>query len=129
MGFVYIVHAIFGERILPFLIVAAAIWFTVTWNPNTARTLPARLFPILVDIQATLGLILWLSRIVSPGGSYYLALPFIMHPLLGILAAVVAHLAVRPRGTMRKLGRWAPLASLAVLLLLVLSGIIVASAS
>ncbi len=126
MGFVHTVHAIFGERILPLLIVVAAIWFTVTWKPNTARTLPARIFPILVDIQATLGIILWLYRISGLGAIYYLTFPFILHPLLGILAAVVAHISLRPRGAIRNLGRWAPLAALAVLLLLVLSGIMVA---
>ncbi len=126
MGFVYTVHAIFGERILPLLIVVAAIWFTVTWTPNTARTLPARIFPILVDIQATLGIIFWLYGIIGLERNYYLAFPFILHPLLGILAAVVAHVSLRPRGAIRNLGRWAPLAALGVLLLLVLSGIIVA---
>ena len=126
MGFIYTVHDIFGERILPLLIVAAAIWFTVTWKPNTARTLPARMFPILVDVQATLGIILWLYGIIGAGRSYYLAFPFILHPVLGILAAVVAHVSLRPQGAVRNLGRWAPLAALTVLLLLVLSGIIVA---
>src|ERR671939_490755 len=115
MQIIYTIHLILGERVLPVLIVLAAIWFTVTWRPDRRPDLAARLFPVLVDIQVTLGLIYWIYGIAS-GKPGYLAFPFLLHPVLGILAAGVAHMGLRPRGPFSGLGRWAPLVSLALLL-------------
>jgi heme/copper-type cytochrome/quinol oxidase subunit 4 len=121
MSVVFTIHQIFGERVLPLLIVLAAIWFTVTWKPNTPPNIVARLFPVLVDIQATLGLIYWLYLLVG-GNARMLSFPFILHPLFGLIAAGVAHMAIKG-GPFRRLGRWAPLAALLVLLVLVIANI------
>lgn len=120
-----VIHGIFGEQILPLLIVVAAVWFTITWQPGAQRSLAARVFPVLVDIQVALGIIYWIYGLTR-GITYYLSFPFILHPILGLLAAGLAHMAVGRRNPLRNLGRWAPLASLAVLLVIVLSGVIVA---
>lgn len=126
MGFIFWFHSVFGERVLPLLIIIAAIWFTVTWKPDAARTLPVRIFPLLVDIQFTLGLIYWIYGIIIEN-RWYLTFPFILHPILGLLAVVIAHAAAKPKGPMRRLGRWAPLVSMGVLLLVVLGAVIVST--
>lgn len=128
MDIIFTIHSIFGERILPLLIVIAAIWFTVTWKPQAERTLPARIFPILVDIQFVLGLIYWIYGIFR-GNAIYLGFPFILHPLLGFLAVIVAHVAVNPRGRMQRLGRWSPLVSLVVLLVVVIAAISISTST
>lgn len=120
------IHAVFGERILPVLIVLAAIWFTVSWKPETPRSLPARILPILVDTQFLLGLIYWIFGIALMGRLDFLGFPFILHPILGLAAVVVVHNAVKPHSFLSKLGRWAPLASLGVLFLIVFGGILIA---
>jgi hypothetical protein len=124
------IHDVFGEMILPLLIVAAAIYLTVTYKPNTPRGPVARIFPVLVDIQVTLGLILYIYLLFTTSGATqarYLGLPFILHPILGFLAAGLAHAAVGERNPLRGLGRFAPLASLGVLLVLVVSNVLIAS--
>jgi heme/copper-type cytochrome/quinol oxidase subunit 4 len=118
------VHQIFGERVLPLLIVLAAIWFTVTWKPDAPPTMVARLFPVLVDIQVTLGIIYWLYLLID-GNPRMLSFPFILHPLIGLIAAGVAHMAIKG-GPFRRLGRWAPLAALSVLLVLVIANVMLA---
>lgn len=125
---IYQIHSVFGEMVLPLLIVIAAIYLTVTYKADAPRGPVARIFPILVDIQVTLGIILWILRLVTiPGGAaYYLGFPFILHPILGILAAGLAHMATGARNPLRSLGRWAPLASLGVLLVLVISNVLIA---
>jgi len=123
------IHALFGERILPLLIVIGAIWFTVAWKPG-ARNPAARVLAILVDIQATLGLLYFIYGIVVAGGSLgakLLSFPFLLHPLIGLIAAGVGHMAVRPDGPFGRLGRWSALAGLGVLLLLVVINIIIAT--
>ena len=126
MDIVRLIHAVFGERILPVLIVLVAIWLTIVWRPGQDMPRLARLFAVLVDLQFFLGLIYWLVSIFSSASarSVYLSFPFILHPLLGFLAAGVAHMAIRPSGPFAGLGRWAPLAALAVLLLLVIGNIV-----
>jgi hypothetical protein len=121
MGTVILIHRWFGGLILPLLILAAAIWFTATWKRDTWPSRPARLFRVLVDIQFLLGLSFWIYMIVAGAGAYYLAFPFLFHPMLGLLAATVATLSVRPSGLAVRLGRWAPLASLGLLLVIVLA--------
>jgi hypothetical protein len=117
MNVLFTIHQIFGERVLPLLIVLAAIWFTVTWKPDTPPNMVARLFPVLVDIQVALGLIYWVYLLID-GNMRMLSFPFILHPLFGLLAAGVAHMAIKG-GPFHRLGRWAPLAGLLVLLVLV----------
>ncbi len=124
MSVLLTIHQIFGERVLPLLIVLAAIWFTVTWKPNTPPSVIARVFPVLVDIQVTLGIIYWVYLLIG-GNTRMLSFPFILHPLLGLLAAGVAHMAIKG-GPFRRLGRWAPLAALLVLLVLVIVSVMLA---
>jgi hypothetical protein len=127
MGTIFLIHRLFGGMILPLLLLGAAIWFTVTWKPDTWPGRPARVFHILVDIQITLGLSFWIYMIVMGAGAYYLAFPFLLHPILGLLAATVARQAVRQGGLATRLGRWAPLTTLGLLLVIVLAAGTVAS--
>lgn len=121
------IHVIFGREVLALIIVAAAIYLTVTYKPDAPSSIVARAFPVLVDIQVTLGLIYWIFLLfASPIREFYLGFPFILHPVLGILAAGLAHMAVGARNPLRRMGRWAPMASLMVLLVLVLSNVVVA---
>jgi len=124
MGILLIIHRILGEMVLPLVIVAVAIWMAVSWRPSARPNIAARLFPVLVDIQATLGLLYWVIGIVQ-GNGRFLSFPFILHPLLGLIAAGFAHMAVKG-APFRGLGRWAPVASLAVLLVLVLVNVMLA---
>lgn len=128
MAVIFNIHRIFGEMILPLLIVAMAIYMTVTYKPTTTRGPIERIFPILVDLQVTLGIIYWVFLLVASGAAArYLGFPFILHPVLGIIAAGFAHMAVGAKNPLRSLGRWAPLASLGVLLVLVLANIMIAA--
>jgi hypothetical protein len=127
MDIILQIHALFGERVLPVLIILAAIWFTVTWKPDAGRTLPGRIFPVLVMIQFGLGLIYWVYGLML-GYMHYLGFPFILHPILGLLAVFVAVWAVKPDppGILARMGRWAPLAALALLFVIVMGSIITA---
>ena len=124
MSVLFRIHQIFGERVLPLLIVLAAIWLTVTWKPDAPPNLVARLFPPLVGIQVLLGLIYWLYLLIG-GNMLMLSFPFILHPLFGFIAAGVAQMAIKG-GPFRRLGRWAPLAALLVLLVLVIVNVMLA---
>lgn len=131
ISFVLQVHTIFGREVLSLLVVAAAIYLTVTYKPNAPKSLVARIFPVLVDIQVTLGIIVFIYLLVAGDAgtqAKYLGFPFILHPILGILAAGLAHMAVGAKNPLRSLGRWAPLASLGVLLVLVISNFLIARA-
>jgi hypothetical protein len=125
MSIVLTIHRILGEMILPILIIVVAIWLTIAWKPGAGIPSAARFFPVLVDIQVTLGLFYFIYGLVI-GNPRYFSFPFILHPIVGILAAGVAHMGVRPDGPARSLGRWAPLATLGVLLLLVIGNIMLA---
>ena len=125
MGLVFTIHQMIGERILPILIVLMAIWLVVTWKPGVAPHPATRIFPVLVDIQVTLGLIFFVFSLIN-GRSDYLSFPFLLHPIIGFLAAGVAHMSVRPDGPARALGRWAPLATLGLLLVMVIANIVIA---
>jgi hypothetical protein len=120
MGTIIIIHRWFGGLILPMLLLAAAIWFTVAWKRESWPGRPAQTFRVLVDIQFLLGLSFWLYMIASGAGARYLAFPFIFHPLMGLVAATVANLAARRNDRVAGLGRWAPLASLGLLFVMVL---------
>src|SRR5436305_15057914 len=104
MTVLFTIHRILGERVLPLLIVIAAIWFTVTWKPDAPVSLIGRFFPVLVDIQVTLGIIYYLYLLIG-GNMRVLSFPFILHPLFGLIAAGVAHMALKG-GPFRRLGRW-----------------------
>ncbi|WP_298401694.1 hypothetical protein [uncultured Chloroflexus sp.] len=119
------VHAIFGREVLSVLIVAAAFYLAFTYRPNAPRSPVARIFPVLIDIQATLGLIYWLVGIFT-GISYFLSFPFILHPFLGLVTAVVTHLLFGARNPFARLNRWAGPAASAVVLVLVLSNAMIA---
>lgn len=128
MGTLYQIHRIFGEMILPLVIVAAAIYLTVTYKSGAPRSPVARIFPVLVDLQVGLGIIFWIALLfVTTGAAQarYLSFPFILHPIIGILAAGLAHMAVGPRNPLHRLGRWSPLVSLGVLLVLVVSNVVI----
>jgi hypothetical protein len=127
MGTIYMIHRLFGGMILPLLLLGAAIWFTVSWKPERWPGRPARLFHVLVDIQFLLGLSFWIYLIVSGAAAYYLAFPFLLHPILGLIVAVAAQQAVRQRGLATRLERWEPLVILGVLLALVIAAGTVAS--
>jgi hypothetical protein len=86
MSVIFTIHQIFGERVLPLLIVLAAIYLTVTWKPDAPPNVVARLFPPLVGLQVLLGIIYWLYLLIG-GNTLMLSFPFILHPLIGILAA------------------------------------------
>ncbi len=122
---IIVFHTIFGERVLPVLIIAAAIWFTVSWKPDAGRTLPGRLFVWLIALQVVLGFVQWMYGLIV-GRPHYLGFPFILHPLLGLLAVSLAPLAVyeRPGSKLSRLGRWKPLLLLALILVIVTGSII-----
>ena len=124
MSVIFTIHQIFGERVLPLLIVLAAIYLTVIWKPDAPPNVIARLFAPLVGIQVLLGIIYWLYLLIG-GNMRMLSFPFILHPLIGLIAAGVAHMAIKG-GPFRRLGRWAPLASLLVLLVLVIANVMLA---
>ncbi|NTW01881.1 MAG: hypothetical protein HGA19_11420 [Oscillochloris sp.] len=127
MVVLYQIHSIFGERILPLLIVIAAIYMTVAYKSGAQRGPVERFFPVLIDLQVGLGIIYWIFLLTIPGGpARYLSFPFILHPLLGLIAAGFVHMVLTPRNPLRSLGRWSPLASLSVLLILILSGVMIA---
>jgi hypothetical protein len=131
MNLLFQIHRIFGEMVLPIVIVGMAIYLIVTYRAGAPRNWLVRVFPILVDIQATLGVLYWAYLLVTTSGptqALYIGFPFILHPIFGILAAGVAHIAVSSRGPafLRGMGRWAPLASLGLLLVLVLSNVMIA---
>ena len=126
MSIFYTIHSMIGERLLPLLIVLTAIWLTVRWRPDGQRDIVARIFPVLVDIQVTLGIIYFIYGLTAGMSGRYLSFPFILHPILGLLAAGLAHMGLRARGPMSGLGRWAPLASLALLLVIVIVNVALA---
>ena len=124
MNVVFTIHQFFGERVLPLLIILAAIYLTVTWKPNAPPNPIARLFPPLVGIQVLLGLIYFVYLLIG-GNTQVLSFPFILHPLIGFIAAGSAQLILRG-GPFSRLGRWAPLAALLVLLVLVIANVMLA---
>src|SRR5215212_4686450 len=124
MNIIFTIHQFFGERVLPLLILLAAIYLTVTWKPDAPPNVVARLFPPLVGIQVLLGLIYFVYLLIG-GNTNVLSFPFILHPLIGFIAAGVAQMAVKG-GPFRRLGRWAPLAALLVLLVLVVANVMLA---
>lgn len=137
MAMINTIHQIFGERVLPLLIVIMAVWLTVNWKPdNPQPNFVARLFPLLVMWQFALGLLYWIYGMVALGlTSTYLSFPFILHPILGALAVIVAARAVKPNPEksilsrmLQPLGRWAPMVALLLLFFIVAGSILTGAA-
>jgi hypothetical protein len=129
MAFIRTIHGVFGEMILPLLTIVAAIYLTVTYKPDAPRGFVARAFPPLVGIQVLLGIILWVFLLFSTSGATqarYYSFPFILHPVIGILAAGFVEMAMGRRNLFGRLGRWASLATLGVVLLLILANVFIA---
>ncbi len=125
MGFIYTIHSMFGERLLPVLIVIAAIYLTVTWKPDGGRNVVARIMPVLIYIQVTLGLLWFVILLVQGDGMRLLSFPFILHPILGIVTAGIGHMAAGGKGPFARFGRWSPLIGLAIVLVLVLIVVVI----
>lgn len=119
------IHGVFGREILSVVIIAAALYLAFTYRPNAPRNPVARIFPVLIDIQATLGLIYWLFGVFT-GIAYFLSFPFILHPLLGLATAVVGHILFGSRAPFARLDRWAAPAALGIILVMVLSNVMIA---
>lgn len=109
MDVLFTIHQIVGEMVLPLASVVAAIWLTVRWRPGAEPDAVARFFPVLVDIQVTLGLIYFIYRITTRAAGNLLTFPFLLHPLLGFAAAGVAHWSLRPGSYPSRFGQWGSL--------------------
>ena len=129
MNMIFTIHQLFGERVLPILIVLTAIWLTVHWRPAAEPDAVARFFPVLIYTQVLLGLVYFVYRIASGAAANLLTFPFLLHPVLGFLAAGIAHTALRPRSFARRFGRWEPLIVLGLLLVIVVTNVAIAMAT
>ena len=94
MNAILTIHQLIGERVLPILIVLTAIWLTVRWRPAAEPDVVARFFPLLINAQVLLGLVYFVYRIASGAAANLLTFPFLLHPVLGFLAAGIAHTAL-----------------------------------
>ena len=126
MNTIFTIHRIIGEGVLPIATVLAAIWLTVRWRPSAQPDAVARFFPVLIDVQVTLGLVYFIYRIATGAAANLLTFPFLLHPVLGFLAAGVAHGALRPGSFASRFGRWGPLIVLGLLLLIVVANVAIA---
>jgi hypothetical protein len=79
----------------------------------------------MIGLQFLLGLAYWVAQLLAGAGAYYLAFPFLLHPLMGLLATVLTQIMMRPVGPFARLGRWAPLAAFGISLLLVMAAVII----
>lgn len=122
----YQVHNLFGERVLPVLVIVALIWLAVSWRPDAPRHIAARVLPILIDVHVTLGLIIFIFG-TAIGRREYLFFPFLLHPIVGLLTAGYGHMAVKGL-PFRRLGRWSVPVALALLLGLIVLNIVLARA-
>ncbi len=126
MNSIFTIHQILGERVLPIATVLAAIWLTVRWRANAEPDFVARIFPILIDVQVLLGLVYFIYRIATGEAGNLLTFPFLLHPVLGFVAAGVAHSAIRPGSFASRFGRWGPLISLGLLLVIIITNVAIA---
>jgi len=120
------IHGLIGERILPLLTILAAIYLTIVWKADAPVNPVARFFPVLIDIQVTLGLLYFVYLLFAGGSGRVLSFPFLLHPLIGFIAAGFGHAALKPGGPLRGLGRWSALVACLVLLVLVIINVILA---
>ena len=126
MNAILTIHRIMGQMVLPITIILAAIWLTVRWRPDAEPDGVARIFPMLVGLQVLLGLIYFVYRIATGQATNLLTFPFLLHPVLGFLAAGVANTALRPGSFASRFGRWGPLIALGLLLLIVVTNVAIA---
>ena len=126
MNIIFTIHQLFGERVLPLLTLLAAIWMTVRWRPDVKPDIVARFFPMLVGLQVLLGLIYFVYRIAIGAAGNLLTFPFLLHPILGFLAAGVASRVNRQGSFASRFGRWGPLVTLVLLLVIVVANIAIA---
>ena len=129
MNIIFTIHQILGQLVLPIVTVLAAIWLTVRWRPTAEPDAVARFFPMLIDLQVLLGLIYFVYRIAIGAAANLLTFPFLLHPVLGFLAAGIAHTTGRPGSFASRFGRWGPLISLGLLLLIVVANVAIAMMS
>ena len=125
MSYIFMAHRIVGSMVLPLLLLLAAIWFTATWKPSTWPSRSGT--PVSrADRPAILARPGLLDRSDRAGGAaYYLAFPFLLHPIAGLIATVVAQLLVRPNAISARLGRWTPLLSFVSILVLVMGAVFI----
>ena len=71
MSIILTIHRVLGEMILPLLIIVVAIWLTITWKPGSGVHPAARFFPVLVDIQVTLGLFYFIYGLITGNSRYF----------------------------------------------------------
>ena len=126
MNIIFTIHQIMGQLVLPIMIVLAAIWLTVRWRPAAEPDAVARFFPMLINLQVLLGLIYLVYRIAIGAAGNLLTFPFLLHPVLGFLAAGLANTARRPGSFASRFGRWGPLITLGILLLIVMANVAIA---
>ena len=126
MNIIFTIHQIVGERVLPIATVLAAIWLTLRWRPAAEPDAVARFFPMLINLQVLLGLIYFVYRIAIGAAGNLLTFPFLLHPVLGFLAAGVANTTRRPGSFASRFDRWGPLITLGLLLLIVIANIAIA---
>ncbi len=126
MNTIFTVHQLLGQRVLPIATVLAAIWLTVRWRPAAEPDVVARVFPLLINTQVLLGLVYFVYRIGIGAAANLLTFPFLLHPVLGFLAAGVAQTTRGPGRLARRFGRWGPLISLGLVLLIVVANVAIA---
>jgi hypothetical protein len=122
---VYNVHRVFGEMILPLLVLAAGLAFVLRGGAQPTGPPAARILAVLIDIQVTLGLVWWIysfeAGFALPRG---LASPaFFLHPLLGLATAGFGHMSIGSRSPFLRKGRVGRAAAVGILLLLVVATI------
>ncbi|MFQ5839430.1 MAG: hypothetical protein ACE5HK_01755 [Candidatus Methylomirabilales bacterium] len=117
-------HRLFGERILPILLLCGVLWLILTWKPGALRPVLARVMAVLIDLQVALGLIVFLYgvmvRYLNP-----LNARVWLHLGLAILSAGAGHVAAKNPPALARLGRWSPLVGFGGALVLLLMTLVV----
>ena len=126
MNIIFTIHQLLGQTVLPLATVLAAIWLTVRWRPTGEPDVVARFFPMLIGLQVLLGLVYFVYRIAIGAAGNLLTFPFLLHPVLGFVAAGVASTVNRRGGFASRFGRWAPLITLVLLLVIVFANVAIA---
>lgn len=125
MDVVFTIHRMFGERVLTVLILVGMIYLAATWKADNESPAIGRILAVLVDLQVTLGLILYgmgmMQGIAFPSQAY-------THAAMGVLAAGVAHMAAKNPPFLAKLGRFSPVVGFGATLALMLGGVVLGRA-
>lgn len=125
MEVVFSVHRIFGERVLTVLIVLGMIYLAATWKSEDKAPAIGRILAVLVDLQVTLGLVLFGLGMIN--GLAYGPQAY-THAAMGVLAAGVAHMAAKNPPFLAKLGRFSPVVGFGLSLVLILAGVMLGRA-